>query len=506
MTTNLSLRARLTMVFGLVLLLLAGMTAAAAANTQGSTKNIVIACGIIALVIGIVSAWRVTLGITAPLHEALAVAKRITSGDLTATIEVTSTGEIGELMQALRAMSERMFSIVSDVRTRTTTVAGTSTQINRDNTALSSRTEAQAGSLEETAASIEQLTSTVRQNADNAQQANRLVVSASDLAVKGGHVVGQVVSTMGSIKDSSRKIVDIIGVIDGIAFQTNILALNAAVEAARAGEQGRGFAVVAAEVRTLAQRSAGAAREIKTLIGDSVEKVDAGGTLVDDAGKTMNEIVDSVKHVATIIKEISDASREQSAGIELVNNAITHIDGMTQQNARLVEDAMKTAANLNQQAVALLGAVSWFNLGAREYGNEEEAIAMVRGGVAFVRAHGKEAAITEINKFGEGKFIDRDLYLSIYDMNCQVVAHGNNPRLVGMDAQQTRDTDGKLIIKEMLSIARSKGAGWVDYKWPHPITNENTLKNSYFEKCGDVIIVCGVYKQQSGKTSGSART
>jgi methyl-accepting chemotaxis protein len=241
-----------------------------------------------------------------------------------------------------------------------------SDEIASGNADLSSRTESQASSLEETASSMEELTTTVKQNADNARQANQLVVSASDFATKGGDVVGHVVDTMGSIKESSRKIVDIIGVIDGIAFQTNILALNAAVEAARAGEQGRGFAVVAAEVRNLAQRSANAAKEIKSLISDSVEKVDAGGKLVDEAGKTMEEIVTSVKHVADIMGEITAASQEQSSGIEEVNRAIAQMDEMTQQNAALVEEAAAAAESMQEQAAALAQAVAVFKLGAAE--------------------------------------------------------------------------------------------------------------------------------------------
>jgi methyl-accepting chemotaxis protein len=235
-------------------------------------------------------------------------------------------------------------------------------EIASGNADLSSRTESQASALEETASSMEELTSTVKQNAENAQQANQLVVSASDVALRGGEVVGQVVNTMSSIKESSRKIVDIIGVIDGIAFQTNILALNAAVEAARAGEQGRGFAVVASEVRNLAQRSAGAAKEIKALISDSVEKVDAGSQLVDQAGKTMNEIVTSVQHVADIMSEVTAASQEQSAGIEQVNRAIAQMDEITQQNAALVEQASAAAQSMQDQAGGLSQAVSVFKL------------------------------------------------------------------------------------------------------------------------------------------------
>jgi methyl-accepting chemotaxis protein len=318
--------------------------------------------GVIALAIGGVFAWVITHSITGPLNEAVAVASRVATGDLTSRIEEKSRDEIGQLFDALRQMNGSLSEIVGNVRSGTENIGVASGEIAQGNADLSARTESQASSLEETASSMEELTSTVKQNAENARQANQLVVSASDVAMRGGNVVGQVVETMGSIKESSRKIVDIIGVIDGIAFQTNILALNAAVEAARAGEQGRGFAVVAAEVRNLAQRSAGAAKEIKQLISDSVEKVDAGSRLVDEAGKTMGEIVTSVKHVADIMNEITAASQEQSSGIEEVNRAIAQMDEMTQQNAALVEEAAATAESMQQQAATLSQAVSVFKM------------------------------------------------------------------------------------------------------------------------------------------------
>jgi len=320
------------------------------------------ALGAVALAIGGVFAWVITRSITGPLNQAVEVASRVATGDLTARIDDKSRDEIGQLLDALRQMNESLSQIVGNVRSGTESISVASGEIAQGNADLSSRTESQASSLEETASSMEELTSTVKQNAENARQANQLVVSASDVAMRGGQVVGQVVETMGSIKESSRKIVDIIGVIDGIAFQTNILALNAAVEAARAGEQGRGFAVVAAEVRNLAQRSAGAAKEIKALIGDSVEKVDAGSKLVDQAGKTMDEIVTSVKHVADIMSEITAASQEQSAGIEQVNQAITQMDEMTQQNAALVEQAAAAADSMQMQASTLAQAVSVFKV------------------------------------------------------------------------------------------------------------------------------------------------
>ncbi len=300
--------------------------------------------------------------IVGPLNEAIAVANAVASGDLTSRIEVNSSNETGRLLQALRTMNDNLVDLVGKVRTGTDSIATASSEIASGNSDLSQRTEEQASSLEETASSMEELTSTVKQNADNARQANQLAAGASEVAVKGGAVVGQVVQTMSSINESSKKIVDIISVIDGIAFQTNILALNAAVEAARAGEQGRGFAVVATEVRTLAQRSAAAAKEIKELISDSVSKVEDGTRLVDEAGATMDEIVSAVKRVTDIMSEISAASQEQSSGIEQVNQAVTQMDEVTQQNAALVEEAAAAAESMQEQAQALTQAVTLFKL------------------------------------------------------------------------------------------------------------------------------------------------
>ena len=310
----------------------------------------------------IICIWLVR-AIARPLADAVRVARSVAAGDLTNKIEVSTSDETGQLLQALKEMNESLVKIVSEVRGGTETIATASSEIASGNMDLSARTETQASSLEETASSMEELTSTVKSNADSAYQANQLAMSASQVAVKGGAVVSQVVATMGSINESARKIVDIIGVIDSIAFQTNILALNAAVEAARAGEQGKGFAVVATEVRQLAQRSAAAAKQIKELIDDSVEKVDTGARLVDQAGATMKEIVDSVKRVTDIMGEISTASKEQTDGIEQVNQAIAQMDEVTQQNAALVEEAAAAAASLQDQAVSLSQVVSVFKLG-----------------------------------------------------------------------------------------------------------------------------------------------
>ncbi|QGW83963.1 methyl-accepting chemotaxis protein [Variovorax paradoxus] len=314
------------------------------------------------LILGALCAFLIARSVTRPLGHAVKVAETVASGDLSSAIETGSRDETGQLMNALKHMNDSLAKVVGEVRTGTDAIATASGQIAAGNQDLSSRTEEQASSLEETAASMEELTSTVKQNADNARQANQLALSASEVAVKGGGVVNQVVDTMASINASSKKIVDIIGVIDGIAFQTNILALNAAVEAARAGEQGRGFAVVASEVRNLAQRSGAAAKEIKGLIDDSVGKVEAGSRQVAEAGRTMDEIVDSVKRVTDIMGEITAASQEQSTGIEQVNQAIAQMDQVTQQNAALVEEAAAAAQSMQEQAASLVEAVSVFRL------------------------------------------------------------------------------------------------------------------------------------------------
>ncbi|MES2072021.1 MAG: methyl-accepting chemotaxis protein [Pseudomonadota bacterium] len=327
-----------------------------------TATNLLLALAALALAFGVVAAWLLTTGITRPLRNAVEAARRVASGDLTGEIVVHSSDESGQLLQALKEMNNSLLNIVTEVRSGTENIATSSSEIAAGNQDLSSRTEQQASSLEETASSMEELTSTVKNNADNARQANQLAASASSVAIKGGDVVAQVVGTMDSINDSSKKIVDIISVIDGIAFQTNILALNAAVEAARAGEQGRGFAVVATEVRNLAQRSASAAKEIKTLIGDSVEKVNAGNKLVAEAGTTMQEIVSSVQRVTDIISEITAASTEQSVGIEEVNIAIGQMDQVTQQNAALVEEAAAAAESMQNQAASLAQVVSVFKV------------------------------------------------------------------------------------------------------------------------------------------------
>ena len=312
----------------------------------------------VAALFGILSYRSVVL----PLQRARREIDRMSSGDLTGNIEANGVAELSRMMQSLRVLqinTKLLIGQIKEVTGRVTTGAG---EIASGNADLSGRTESQASSLEETASSMEELTGTVKQNAENSRHASQLVTSTTEIALTGGELVGKVITTMGSIKDSSRKIADIIGVIDGIAFQTNILALNAAVEAARAGEQGRGFAVVAAEVRNLAQRSAGAAKEIKTLIGDSVDKVETGRKLVDEAGEAMDDIVTSVQLVADIISGTAAASMEQSSGIDQVNQAIGQMDELTQQNAALVEEAAAASESLQEQAFKLSQLVNSFEL------------------------------------------------------------------------------------------------------------------------------------------------
>jgi methyl-accepting chemotaxis protein len=344
-------------------------------------RNTCSAAVVLGLLLAIVIGVKLVRAITGPLNEAVRIASAVAAGDLTQHIAVGANDETGKLMQALKRMNDSLKDIVSRVRVGTDTIVTASGQIASGNMDLSSRTEQQASSLEETASSMEELNATVRQNEQNARAANQLALAASSVAVRGGQVVSEVVQTMGAINTASHRIADIIGVIDGIAFQTNILALNAAVEAARAGEHGRGFAVVATEVRSLAQKSAAAAREIKTLITDSVSQVEGGTRLAQQAGATMDEVVASVRQVTDMMGEISSASAEQSAGIGQVNQAIVQMDQTTQQNAALVEEAAAAAGALQEQAQQLQAAVQVFRVEA----------AVVTAALAAPRSAGRPA-------------------------------------------------------------------------------------------------------------------
>ncbi|MEC5218956.1 methyl-accepting chemotaxis protein [Actimicrobium sp. GrIS 1.19] len=345
-------------------------------------RNVLIAISLLAVCFAVVAGVLVTRSITRPINKAVQLADAVAKGDLTMQVENEGKDEIANLLTSLKTMQESLFRVVADVRRNADGVATSSVEIADGNLDLSQRTEEQASALEETASSMEELGTTVRQNADNAKQANQLALSASKVAVEGGDVVNQVVETMKGINDSSKHIVDIISVIDGIAFQTNILALNAAVEAARAGEQGRGFAVVASEVRNLAQRSAAAAKEIKSLIGASVERVEQGTILVDKAGSTMIEIVGSIKRVTDLMAEISAASIEQSAGVSQVSEAVSQMDQATQQNAALVEQSAAAAEHLKDQARGLVQSVAVFKLDSQQgFNNSYAAEASERRGL-----------------------------------------------------------------------------------------------------------------------------
>ncbi|WP_229722655.1 methyl-accepting chemotaxis protein [Xylophilus rhododendri] len=349
--------------------------AATAVSTQASGETTIIATLVICLALAAILATLLTRMTVNSLRLASEATNRMADGDLTVAVSAQGTDEIGQLLKSLENMRQRLANVVGEVRGNAEGVATASAQIAQGNDDLSGRTEQQASALEETAASMEELNSTVRQNADNAQQASQLASGTSTLAQQGGDVVGQVVQTMKGINESSQRISDIISVIDGIAFQTNILALNAAVEAARAGEQGRGFAVVASEVRSLAQRSADAAKQIKTLISTSVERVDQGTELVDKAGATMQNVVQSIRQVNDLVAEISAASREQSAGVQQVGEAVTNMDQVTQQNAALVEEAAAAAGSLRQQAEQLVQAVAYFRIGETGVGHAMRAAA-----------------------------------------------------------------------------------------------------------------------------------
>ena len=337
----------------------------AAAFIRG--RNVILfTFGLVVIALSGILASILIRNIIRPLHAAVGIANRFSAGDLTSDIVVASTDEIGDLLRALKEMNEKLLRIVTDVRQSAGSVTASAREISQGNTDLSQRTEEQASSLEETAASMEEMTVTVKQNADSANQANQLAASARDQAEQGGAVVGRAVTAMSAINSASRKIADIIGVIDEIAFQTNLLALNAAVEAARAGDQGRGFAVVASEVRNLAQRSAAAAKEIKELIHDSVDKVKSGTVLVDETGATLKGIVEGVKKVTDIVAEIAASSQEQSTGIEQVNKAVMQMDEMTRRNAALVEEMAAASVSMEEQSGTLAKLVAFFRVGGRE--------------------------------------------------------------------------------------------------------------------------------------------
>jgi methyl-accepting chemotaxis protein len=489
-----TLHAPVMLGFAAVLLPLAALFALACVQLAGAIAWLVAGLALAAIGATLCFAAWLVRGVIGPLATAGSAAARLRAGDLSEQGSVRGTAEMRRLLQGLHVVRQRMFDVVREVRSGTGSVAINAGQINRDNDALAKSTATQADSLQATAASMEQLAAAVRQNAGIAERAHVLVRTAADRAEHGGRVMRDVVDTMGSIRGSSHSIRDIIGVIDAIAFQTNILALNAAVEAARAGEQGRGFAVVAAEVRKLAKRCADAAQEVKALIGASVQKVDAGASHVDEASQAMSQIVAGVREVATLIAQIDTASREQSSGIDTINQAVARIDTTTQENTELVKGAARTASALRARAVALLKAVEVFQLGARGEDDVADAIALVNAGCEFLRGQGRAAFIEEVNRLDAGRFVARDLYLMVLTLDGTVfVAHGNNPARLGT-GPNVKDAGGKYFARDIVQLARQRGEGWVDYKWEHPVTGAISTKSGFVRREGDLAIFCAVFR------------
>ena len=455
----------------------------------------------VSLLLGVLGTLWLARGITRPLTSAVAVTERVASGDLTGQISAGGHDETGRLLAALEQMQTSLHDMATSIRDGAKVVSEASEEIARGNGDLSSRTEAHASSLEEIAASIEELTGTVKQNADNAKSASGLAKKAAAEAVSGGDIVGRVVKTMDGIEASSRRMSDIVGVIDGIAFQTNLLALNAAVEAARAGEQGRGFGVVATEVRALAQRSATAAKEIKSLIGGSVAEAEAGAKLADEAGTAISRIIDAAGQASNLVAEISTASQEQRAGIEQISGAIANMEEGTQRNAALVEETNAATQQLLDQARGLVSVVGRFKLDRGE--DRERAIAMVKKAVAHVSRVGAERAFDDFHA-DDGGFKQGELYVIVFDDRGVIRAHGRNAAFRGRNDWDQADADGRKMTREMVDLGRSRGMGWVDYRWTNPRSGQVEPKSTYVERCGEYTIACGIYRTDTASAESRA--
>ncbi|HEX9811690.1 MAG TPA: methyl-accepting chemotaxis protein [Burkholderiales bacterium] len=436
-----------------------------------------------------------------------AMARRVASGDLTARFKVeredAAKSESNEIFSSLTLMSTNLLDIVRQVRAGADHIARGSHEIAAGYTHLSQRTEEQAATLEETAASMEQLSATVKQNAEHCSQANDRAEGTGRRAEAAGQSMQRMAATMVRIESGSKKVAEIIALIEGIAFQTNILALNAAIEAARAGEQGRGFSVVASEVRALAQRSAQAAEDIKALIEVSTKDIGEGATLASEAQQAVDRAVEEVREVSQLIQSVATASQEQHAGVQEIGKALTQLENVTHQNAALVEEGAAATVSFEQEAAGLLRAVSAFRTDRVE--DRERAVELVRSAIAHVRNAGLERALKDIQD-PAGEFIQGDIYVVVWDPNGVVLAIPVNQFMLGKDQSDLTDADGKKVTRDLLEVARVHGSGWYDYRYLNPKTKKIEPKSLYVEREGDLVFGCGIYRPEASEITDAPST